>query len=92
VGVDVEAFKACMASDRHLADIDQDAKDAGAVRLTGTPSFIIGKTASDKISGDVVVGAQPLNVFNVAIKKALGEDAAAQQPADKAAGKGADGS
>jgi len=87
VGVDVEAFKACMASDRHLADIDQDAKDAGAVRLTGTPSFIIGKTASGKITGDVVVGAQPLNVFNAAIKKALGEeDAAAQQPAGKAAG------
>jgi len=86
VGVDVEAFKACMASDRHLADIDQDAKDAGAVRLTGTPSFIIGKTAGDKLTGDVVVGAQPLNVFNAAIKKVLGEDAAAQQPAGKGAG------
>jgi len=92
VGVDVEAFQACMASDRHLADIDQDARDAGAVRLTGTPSFIIGKTASDKITGDVVVGAQPLNVFNAAIRKVLGENAAAQQPADKAAGKGTDGS
>jgi protein-disulfide isomerase len=88
LGIDVEAFKSCMASDRHLADIDQDAKDAGAVSLTGTPSFIIGKTASDKITGDVVVGAQPLNVFTAAIKKALGEDAAAQQPA----GKGAAGS
>jgi protein-disulfide isomerase len=88
VGVDVEAFKACMASDRHLADIDQDAKDAGAVRLTGTPSFIIGKTAGDKLTGDVVIGAQPLNVFNAAIKKALGEDAAAQQPAGKGAGDG----
>jgi protein-disulfide isomerase len=92
VGVDVEAFKACMASDRHLADIDQDARDASAVRLTGTPSFIIGKTASDKITGDVVVGAQPLNVFNAAIKKALGEGVAEQQPADKAAGKGTGGS
>ena len=92
VGVaDVEAFNACLASDRHLADIDQDAKDAGAVRLTGTPSFIIGKTASDKITGDVVIGAQPLNVFNAAIKKALGEDATAQQPDDKAEGKGAGG-
>jgi protein-disulfide isomerase len=86
VGIDVEAFKACMASDRHMADIDQDAKDAGAVRLTGTPSFIIGKTASDKITGDVVVGAQPLNVFTAAINKALGKDAPAQKPAGKGAG------
>lgn len=71
---DIEAFNTCLASDRHLDDIDQDAKDAGAVRLTGTPSFIIGKTASDKITGQVVVGAQPLNVFNAAIKKVLGVD------------------
>jgi len=92
VGVEVEAFNACLASDRHLADIDQDAKDAGEVRLTGTPSFIIGKTASDKITGQVVIGAQPLNVFNAAIKKALGEDTAAQQPVDEAAGKAAGGS
>jgi len=88
---DAEAFNACLASDRHLDDIDQDAKDASAVRLTGTPSFIIGKTASDKITGDVVIGAQPLNVFNAAIKKALGEDTTAQQPAGKAKGEGTGG-
>jgi len=82
----IDAFNACLASDRHMADIDQDAKDASAVRLTGTPSFIIGKTASDRITGQVVIGAQPLNVFNAAIKKALGEDTAAQQPAGKGAG------
>jgi len=87
VGIDVEAFNACLASDRHLDDIDKDARDASAVRLTGTPSFIIGKTASDRISGQVVVGAQPLNVFAAAIKKALGEDEAeaAQPEAEKPA-------
>jgi len=89
VGVDVEAFNACMASDRHLADIDQDAKDASAVSLTGTPSFIIGKTAGDKITGQVVIGAQPLNIFTAAIKKALGEEVDAQPPAKQVVGKGA---
>ncbi len=89
VGVDVKAFNACMASDRHMSDIDQDAKDASAVRLTGTPSFIVGKTASDRITGQVIIGAQPLNVFSAAIKKALGEDeqaepAAAAKAAEKA--------
>jgi len=86
VGIDVEAFNACLASDRHFADIDQDAKDASKVRLTGTPSFIVGKTASDKITGQVVIGAQPLNVFRAAIRKALGEDASPGQPAGKDAG------
>lgn len=80
IGVDVDAFNACLASDRHFAEIDQDAKDASAVSLTGTPSFIIGKTGGDKITGQVVIGAQPLNVFNAAIKKALEEGAAAESP------------
>jgi protein-disulfide isomerase len=90
VGLDVDAFKACLASDRHLDDIEQDAKDARAVQLTGTPSFIIGKTATDKITGQVVVGAQPLRVFSAAINKALGTDgtvqkAVPQKPADQKA-------
>jgi protein-disulfide isomerase len=88
LSLDMAAFNECLQSNRHLADIDQDAKDAKSVSLTGTPSFIIGKTASDEISGQVVVGAQPIRTFDVAIDKALAEGAAppnAEQPkaADK---------
>jgi len=71
LSLDMQAFNSCLQSNRHLAAIDQDAKDAKAVRLTGTPSFIIGKTASDEISGQVVIGAQPMNIFEAAIGKAL---------------------
>jgi protein-disulfide isomerase len=80
LSLDMQAFNSCLQSDRHLAEIDQDAKDARAVRLTGTPSFIIGKTASDEITGQVVIGAQPMNKFDAAIGKAL-----AQTPAVKKA-------
>jgi protein-disulfide isomerase len=73
LSLDMEAFNSCLQSDRHLAEIDQDAKDAKAVRLTGTPSFIIGKTASDEITGQVVIGAQPMDKFDAAIGKALKE-------------------
>jgi hypothetical protein len=31
----VKAFNVCLASDRHLDEIDQNAKDANAARLTG---------------------------------------------------------
>jgi protein-disulfide isomerase len=79
LSLDINAFNTCLQSDRHLADIDQDAKDAKAVRLTGTPSFIIGKTASDEISGQVVIGAQPMNVFDAAISKALEQKPAAKK-------------
>jgi protein-disulfide isomerase len=71
LSLDMDAFNKCLESDRHLAQIDQEAKEANAVRLTGTPSFIVGKTGGDKITGQVVIGAQPLNVFDAAIDKAL---------------------
>ena len=80
LSLDMQAFGACLQSERHLKEIDQDAADAKSVSLTGTPSFIIGKTASDSISGQVVIGAQPLNVFDAAINKAM-----AQPPAPKKA-------
>ena len=73
LSLDMKAFNECLASDRHLALIDQEAKDANAVRLTGTPSFIVGKTASDSITGQVIIGAQQVNVFSIAIDKVLGQ-------------------
>ncbi len=66
-GLDMAEFEACLASDKHLDHIDLDSKDAAAVRITGTPTFVVGKTAEDKVSGRIVVGAQPLAVFQSAI-------------------------
>ncbi|MBT8122163.1 MAG: DsbA family protein [Gammaproteobacteria bacterium] len=83
LSLEMDAFNKCLASERHLAQIDQEAKDANAVRLTGTPSFIVGKTGGDKITGQVVIGAQPLNVFDAAIGKLLGEKPAAKKPAEQ---------
>ena len=81
LSLDMAAFTACLQSDRHLAEIDQDAKDANAVRLTGTPSFIIGQTANEAISGQVIIGAQHMNVFDAAISKALKQKPVGQKPA-----------
>jgi protein-disulfide isomerase len=73
IGLDGAAFKSCLASDRHLAEIDQSAQDAGTVRITGTPTFVVGKTAGDWVEGDRVVGARDLKTFEQAILKALQE-------------------
>ena len=76
LALEMKAFNACLASDRHLDEIDQDAKDASALRLTGTPSFIIGKTASDAITGQVLIGARPLSAFDSVIGKVLAQESA----------------
>ena len=76
LALDMSAFNSCLQSDRHLDNIAKEAKDAKSVRLTGTPSFIIGKTTSDIISGPVVIGAQPMNKFDAGISKVLAQAAA----------------
>lgn len=75
ISLDISAFNACLQSNRHLDDIAKEAKDANAVRLTGTPSFIIGKTTSDVITGPVIIGAQPVNKFDAEIEKLLAAQA-----------------
>jgi protein-disulfide isomerase len=73
IGLDVTAFDSCLASDRYLQEMDKDSAEAKRVGITGTPTFVIGKPKGDKLSGKLVVGAQPLKAFATAIDGALGE-------------------
>jgi len=69
--LDAQAFNDCIDSERHLQRIDNHASIAASLRITGTPSFIIGKTTPDKLSGRVIIGAQSPAVFGAEIKKLL---------------------
>jgi protein-disulfide isomerase len=87
IGLDGAAFDACLSSDRHQARIDKDGEEANRIRVTGTPSFVIGKSAGDTVSGQLVIGAQAPAVFTSEIQRVL-EQAAADKnrPAKKPAG------
>jgi protein-disulfide isomerase len=73
LGLNVEDFKSCLDSDKHQDEIDRDAQLAKTAGLTGTPSFVIGKTTSGNISGKVIIGARPQSVFETTIQEALGK-------------------
>lgn len=73
IGLDAATFDSCLASDRYLADIDQSSKDAGSVKITGTPTFVVGKTSGDWVEGKRVVGARNYKVFEEQILKLLAE-------------------
>ena len=73
MGLDMTAFDSCLASDRHLAAIDKSAQEAGGVQITGTPTFVVGKVASDWLEGKHIVGARDYNVFEDPIGKLLEE-------------------
>jgi len=78
LGLDVEAFEACMESDRHAEAIRQDMKVARSAGATGTPSFVVAKTDPDnpaKVTGITFIrGAQSYDRFKSALDEALDGD------------------
>ncbi|HEX9627199.1 MAG TPA: DsbA family protein [Acidiferrobacterales bacterium] len=79
--LDTTAFKECLASGRHFARIDQDVQDAGNVRITGTPTFVIGRSEGEAVNGHPVVGAQAAAVFEAEIQRLLQGNAPARDEA-----------
>jgi len=74
--LDGTAFAACTASTKFDADIRADMVEGAKITITGTPTFVIGRTAAT-IEGPVIVGAQPYVQFDAKLKELLG---GAKQP------------
>jgi protein-disulfide isomerase len=86
IGLDVDAFNTCLTSKRHQAQIDQSSQKASQIGITGTPSFIIGKSDGDTVSGRLIIGAQPPTVFTTAIQQLLDQGNAQEKTAEKKPG------
>ncbi|MDH3973575.1 MAG: DsbA family protein [Deltaproteobacteria bacterium] len=70
--LDMKKFNACLDSDRHLDKIDADVKAARSASITGTPSFVLGKSVKKgQMKGEKVVGARPYSDFEAKIKAIL---------------------
>jgi protein-disulfide isomerase len=69
--LDMTAFSGCLKDKKYTSAIQKDTADAGALGISGTPSFVIGKTARDEIAGIRIVGAVPYSVFDSTIKDLL---------------------
>lgn len=63
LGLNTADFAACLTSGRFDAAIAQDLQDGQAAGISGTPSFLI--------NDNLVVGAQPLTVFQQAVDTLL---------------------
>lgn len=75
IGLDEMEFAECRASKRHQDAIDRDARDAESARISGTPTFVVGRTEGGWVEGQHIVGAQSFAVFDSAIRTALREAA-----------------
>jgi protein-disulfide isomerase len=69
--LDMPAYSACLKEKKFSEAIKKDTADAGALGISGTPSFIIGKSDKTEIAGVRIVGAVPFAVYDSAIKDAL---------------------
>src|SRR4030065_1090602 len=75
IGLDAASFNTCIDSGKHAAEIAKDLEDGRKARVSGTPSFIIGKTQSGKkeIVGKKIIGARPFSSFEQVIEQLLAE-------------------
>ncbi len=74
VGLDLARLHACVASGKYSFAIARNAAEADALRLNGTPSFIIGRVANGVLTGERVAGALPYSEFDAGLKELLAGD------------------
>jgi protein-disulfide isomerase len=65
----MEPFRACLTSGKYREAIQKDIAEATALNISGTPSFVVGRTTPDGVEGTVLVGAQPLEAFEAKFKE-----------------------
>jgi len=75
-GVDADRLRGCVQREKYKAEIQKDASAAAAASLSGTPSFVLARTAPEELNGEVIIGAVPFAVFDAAIKRLLATPAA----------------
>ena len=67
LSLNMSQFGACLDSHKYKGDIQKDAQEASALQINGTPTFVVAKTAKDRLEGVRIVGARPLATFQSAI-------------------------
>jgi protein-disulfide isomerase len=74
LGLDLPRFTACAASESHREAIDRDMAEGINAGVTGTPSFVVGRTTPGaSVEGVRIVGAQPYQAFESRIKALLAD-------------------
>lgn len=63
LGLDATQFDSCLDSSKYLDEVQEDLMAGHHEGITGTPAFLI--------NGELLVGAQPIDVFRQKIEEAL---------------------
>jgi protein-disulfide isomerase len=69
--LDRPRFEKCLAGEKYKAEIAKDMSDAQAAGISGTPTFVIGRTVGEEVDGVRVLGAHPYATFDAKLKELL---------------------
>jgi protein-disulfide isomerase len=69
--LDVDRFKACLKGDEFTDAIKKSIVEANSQGISGTPTFLIGKTQGDVVDGVIVVGGKPIADFESMFKEQM---------------------
>ena len=69
--LDMAAFTPCAVSNKYDAEIQDEMAEGTRIGVSGTPTFVIGRSAPDGINGPVLVGALPYSMFDAKLKELL---------------------
>lgn len=70
--LNLSQFDSCLKDTAMADEVKKDLTDGSAAGVSGTPSFIIGKSTADgKVDGSLVVGAQPFSAFSTVFDQLL---------------------
>jgi protein-disulfide isomerase len=72
-GLDVPRFAACRNEPAMLARVEDDAAVAAHNGISSTPTFVVGRVVGGQFHGEILPGAQPLDVFVQRIEALLGQ-------------------
>ncbi len=64
LGLNVKTLTVCSASTKYDAEIEADIAEGQRLGVTGTPTFITGRTTPNGIQGPIIVGAAGFDLFD----------------------------
>jgi predicted DsbA family dithiol-disulfide isomerase len=68
-GLDPAAFGSCFESAKYLDEIRAGVREGSSIGVQGTPSFVLGRSTREGVSGVLLVGAMPFTSFEAEVKK-----------------------
>jgi protein-disulfide isomerase len=68
-GLDAVAFATCFGSAKYAEAIRHSISEGSAMGIQGTPSFVLGKSMADGVTGTVLVGVMPYASIEAEVKR-----------------------